>query len=134
MNMKQTMPDPAKARAYFENKLNFTTGPMEVDHLLKDHENINVIDVRAAEDYEKGHVPGAINLPKERWQTFEGLSKDKTNILYCYSTVCHLAATAAYQFAGQGYPVKEMDGGFDEWKDFGLEIEKGANRTVSLKV
>lgn len=134
MNTKQIMPDPAKARAFFENKLAFTIGPMEVDQMLKGHENFNIIDVRAAEDYEKGHVPGAINLPKDKWQTLEGLSKDKINVLYCYSMVCHLAASAAYKFAGQGYPVKEMEGGFDEWKDYDLEIEKGANRTVSMKV
>jgi rhodanese-related sulfurtransferase len=134
MNTNMRIPDPAKAKAFFENKITFTTGPMEVDHLLKDHGNINVIDVRAAEDYEKGHIPGSINLPRERWQTLEGLSKDKTNVLYCYSAVCHLAATAAYKFASQGFPVQEMDGGFDEWKDHGLEVEKGANRTVSLKV
>ena len=134
MNTNKNMPDPARAKTYFENKITFTVGPMEVSHMLKDHENINVIDVRATEDYEKGHVPGAINLPKERWHALEGLSKDKTNILYCYSMVCHLAATAAYQFASRGFPVQEMEGGFDTWKEYGLDIEQGANRTVSLKV
>ena len=132
MNTTKNPPDPAKAKAYFENKLAFTIGPMEVEHMLKDHENINVIDVRAEEDYQKGHVPGAFNLPKDRWHTLEGLAKNKTNILYCYSTVCHLAATAAQKFASQGYPVMEMEGGIDEWKEYGLETETGANRAVSM--
>jgi len=52
------------------------------------------------------------------------LSKDKANVLYCYSLVCHLAATAASEFAGKGFPVMELDGGFDEWTEHGLEIEK----------
>ena len=39
--------DPAKAKAYFENKLAFTTGPVEVDRWLKmDHNTINIVDVR----------------------------------------------------------------------------------------
>ena len=133
MNTTMTIPDPAKAKAYFENKITFTTGPIELDRMLKGHENINVIDVRAEEDYLKGHIPGAINLPKDRWHTFEGLGKDRTNVLYCYSLVCHLAATAAFKFADKGYPVMELDGGFDEWQEHGLEIETGANRGVSVQ-
>jgi rhodanese-related sulfurtransferase len=123
MNTILTIPDPVKAREYFEDKITFTTGPVELDRMLKAHEDISVIDVRAEEDYSKGHVPGAINLPKERWDTLEGLSKDKVNILYCYSMVCHLAATAACEFAAKGFPVMELEGGFDEWREYGLEIE-----------
>jgi rhodanese-related sulfurtransferase len=115
--------DPARAREYFEDKMAFTTGPVELERELKGDE-VNIVDVRAEEDYRKGHIPGAKSLPKTRWGTMEGLDKDKTNVLYCYSQVCHLAATAAVEFAGQGYSVKELEGGFAGWKDHGLRIEK----------
>jgi rhodanese-related sulfurtransferase len=124
MNTKLTIPDPTRAREFFEDKMTFTTGPVELNRLIKGHENINVIDVRAEEDYREGHIPGAINLPQDKWSTLEGLSKDKANVLYCYSQVCHLAAAAACEFAAQGYPVMEMDGGFEAWKENDLEIEK----------
>jgi rhodanese-related sulfurtransferase len=127
MNATLTIPDPVKAREYFEHKMTFTTGPVELDRMLKAHENINVIDVRAEEDYRKGHIPGALNLPRERWDTLEGLSKERTNILYCYSMVCHLAVAAASEFAAKGFPVMELEGGFDEWKDHDLEIERTNN-------
>jgi rhodanese-related sulfurtransferase len=130
MNATVTIPDPAKAREYFEDKMTFTTGPVELDRMLKAHENINVIDVRAEEDYRQGHIPGAINLPKERWDTAEGLSKEKANVIYCYSQVCHLAAAAACEFAAKGYPVMELEGGFDEWKEHDLEVEKGQGARV----
>ena len=120
--------DTARARAFFEQKVAFTTGPMELDHAIKGHENIVVVDVRAAEDYAKGHVPGAINLPRESWSNPEGLQKNRTNILYCYSQECHLAASAAAQFAAQGYPVMEMEGGFEAWRENDLETEKGNSR------
>lgn len=117
--------DPARARAYFEEKLAFTTGPIEVDHLLKsDGNHCHVVDVRAAEDFAKGHVPGAINLPQGSWDNPTGLSKDRTNIVYCYSVVCHLAAKACVKLAAQGYPVMEMDGGFASWKEYELEVEQ----------
>jgi rhodanese-related sulfurtransferase len=118
--------DPAKARQYFADKMAFTTGPVELARNLKGGSDLVVVDVRAESDYAAGHIPGAVNLPKERWQTLEGLRKDALNVLYCYSHVCHLAAAAAVEFAGKGYPVMEMDGGFKAWKDNELDIEKPA--------
>jgi rhodanese-related sulfurtransferase len=122
MSKQLTRPDPSQAKEFFEKKMKFTTGPVELERAMKEQNNVNVIDVRAAEDFEKGHIPGAKSLPQDRWNTAEGLEKDKLNVLYCYSHVCHLAATAAVEFAGNGYPVMEMDGGFDAWKENELEI------------
>jgi len=122
--------DPARAKAYFEEKLAFTTGPVELDRWIKAHEdNLVVVDVRAAEDYDKGHIPGAINVPREQWERPQGLRKDKTNVVYCYTQQCHLAANACARFAGQGYPVMELEGGLEIWKEHELDIEEGhANR------
>jgi rhodanese-related sulfurtransferase len=116
--------DPAKALEFFENKLAFTTGPVELDRALHKSSDIAVIDVRASEDYQKGHVPGAVSLPKEKWASLNGLRKDRLNVLYCYSQVCHLAATAAAEFARHGFSVMELEGGFRAWKDHDLKIEK----------
>jgi len=52
------------------------------------------------------------------------LRRDQTNVLYCYSPTCHLAAKAAVEFARKGFPVMEMDGGFEAWKENELPIEK----------
>jgi rhodanese-related sulfurtransferase len=134
MNTKLKIPDPAKAKEFFEDKMTFTTGPVELNRMIKGHENINVVDVRAEEDYRKGHIPGAINLPQDKWHTLEGLSKDKANVLYCYTNVCHLAAAAACEFADKGYPVMEMDGGFEAWQENELEVEKPhAERMFSFR-
>jgi rhodanese-related sulfurtransferase len=116
---------PAAARKYFEDKLAFTTGPVELDRWIKaDEDNLLVVDVRAAEDYAKGHIPGAINLPRERWQNPQGLSKSKTNVVYCYTQQCHLAANACAQFAAKDFPVMELEGGFETWKEHELDIEE----------
>jgi rhodanese-related sulfurtransferase len=114
--------DPARAKEFFEAKMAFTTGPVELERMMKEG-SVNVVDVRAADDFAKGHIPGAVNLPKERWGSLQGLRKDKTNVLYCYSIVCHLAATAAAQFAAQGFPVMELDGGWRWWKEDGFDVE-----------
>ena len=114
--------DPAKARQFFADKMAFTTGPVELSHAMDDGADVAVIDVREAEDYAQGHIPGSINLPRDKWSTHNGLRKDALNVLVCYSHVCHLAATAGVQFAGDGYSVMEMDGGFEAWKENDLEV------------
>src|ERR1700743_3204253 len=113
--------DPARARGFFEQKVAFTTGPVELSHAIEGHENIVIVDVREAEDYAKAHIPGAINLPRGSWDQAEGLQKDRTNIVYCYTQQCHLAAHACATFAGQGYPVIELEGGFEGWEENELE-------------
>lgn len=108
--------DTHRALDYFKAKMEFTTGPVELKNMLDSGEDINIIDVRHPGDYAMGHITGSINLDADKWDSFEGLSLEKTNIIYCYSGVCHMAASAALHFAGYGYPVMELDGGFDEWK------------------
>lgn len=116
--------DPHQAKDFFEHKLAFTTGPFEVSQKLSKRADINIIDVRAEKDYRQGHIPGAVNVPQELWSAPQGLSRDKLNILYCYSQTCHLAAKAAVEFADNGYPVMEMEGGFEAWKENKLDVEK----------
>lgn len=112
--------NPAQAKTYFEHKMQFTTGPVELNRMLEQKQDIVIVDVRAEEDYKKGHIPGAINLPEAKWNTPTGLSKDKQTIVYCYSHVCHLAAKAAVQLAQAGFPVMELDGGWDGWQEHEL--------------
>ena len=116
--------DPGRARAWFEDKLAFTTGPVELDHMVKSNESMVVVDVRDPDDFAKGHVPGALNLPQDKWDSLEGMSRDKTHIFYCYTQTCHLAAQACAKFASRGYTVMEMEGGFAAWKAADLDIER----------
>ena len=114
----------AKAKQFFADKMAFTTGPVEVSHLLGKKGPVVIIDVREPKDFKRGHVPGAISLPQEKWGTCAGLRRGALNIIYCYAQNCHMAAHAAMQFAAKGYPVKEMDGGFESWKQNRLKIAK----------
>ena len=127
-------PDLQTAIKYFQQKLDCTTGPIELSHWLEERAPVNVIDVRRPEDYEKGHIPGAINIPKEEWLGAKGLSKDKTNVVYCYSQTCHLAASAAVVFAKKGFSVIELEGGFNTWQKAKLEVEEGISTLPSTRL
>ncbi len=119
--------DIKKAQEHFAAKMAFTTGPTELSGKMKNKENIVIVDVRDPDSYAKGHIPGAINLPRDIWTKATGLSKNNLNIVYCYSQVCHLAAEAALEFSIQGYPVVEMEGGFPVWKGDGLPVQGGSD-------
>jgi len=106
-----------RARLYFEDKLAFTVGPVELKGMLEDP-TVQIIDVRKKEDYDKGHIPMAISIPKKDLENnLNKISKDKINVVYCYTQQCHLAAKAAVILAEKGYPVMELEGGIDVWKN-----------------
>lgn len=115
--------DFEQAKAFFAAKVAFTTGTHEVDGMLQRGDDIVIVDLHLPSDYRRAHIPGAVNLPKGKWETAADLSRDKLNILYCYSQTCHMAAEAAVVLVSRGYPVVEMEGGFATWEAGGYAIE-----------
>ena len=122
--------DTAAAVKYFEQEMNFTTNPGGVKAGIKEN-NVVIVDVRREADFKAGHIPGAINLPFDKWDRFQGnqkefpgLSRDKYNYVYCYELLCNLGQKAAKKFASLGYPAKEVKGGFQSWKDHKYPVEK----------
>lgn len=112
-----------QARDFFAQKLAFTTTPFELDGQIRRGEPVTIVDVRYPADYAKSHIPGAINLPKGKWHTMNGLSRDKMTVIYCYSHACLLAAEAAVEFAAAGFPVMEMEGGYEAWLHYAFVTE-----------
>lgn len=110
---------------FFRDKLAFTLGPAELHHRMEKQEDVMILDVRAEDDYRKGHIPGAINLPRENWESFRGLNLTAPHIVYCYSQQCHLAAAACLKLATKGLRVMELEGGMEAWRQFGYQVESG---------
>lgn len=131
MEYQLTANDPSKAKEFFDRKIAFTLGPAELKYFIDEGEHPAIIDVRAVGDFSQGHIPGAVNLPEDKWESLEGLRPDATNIIYCYSVVCHLAARASSFFASKGFPVMEMDGGMESWREFHYPVEEGVSAEKS---
>ena len=119
--------------------------PREINRLRNDQTGI-MIDVRNADDYAHGHIPGAVNLPglfttlsmttpeglREMEKTFSsllrkaGIRQEKTAIIYEDNL------GASYGSSCRGYFLLTLlghantgilDGGLDQWKSEGYPLE-----------
>ncbi len=117
---------PAQLKRYFEAKLAAELGPHNVKRLIDSGaRDFVILDVRSADGYRAGHVPGAINIPFEELpHRLKELAKGQEIISYCWDVTCLLCTKAAYVLASKGYKAREMIGGIASWKQAGFPVEK----------
>jgi molybdopterin/thiamine biosynthesis adenylyltransferase/rhodanese-related sulfurtransferase len=105
--------------------------PAEVSEHLGN--GITLVDVRESEEWDAGHIPGAVHVPRgyleSRVEGAIGADRSQRVILYCASG--QRSALAANTLARElGYEnVASMTGGITLWKDRGYEVE--VPRTLS---
>ncbi|MFJ5256672.1 rhodanese-like domain-containing protein [Pseudomonas sp. NPDC088414] len=128
----------AIALMHFSNRLTFETDCSDVFSSQEAGEvDFVLVDVRSRLAFERGHVPGAINIPT-RSLTAEGLAEYSTStlfVVYCAGPHCNGANKAAVKLAALGYPVKEMIGGVTGWLDegFSLSATQTAKPTIACE-
>src|SRR6187397_1321765 len=106
--------------------------PREVHDIVSNGYKAVVVDVREQEEFDQGHLPGAIHVPRSYLETrIENAVKDKDArvILYCQSG--NRSAFAADTLERQlGFNnVQHMTGGITLWKDRGFEVEQPRSLT-----
>ncbi|KAF0864250.1 rhodanese-like domain-containing protein [Pseudomonas sp. LD120] len=120
----------AIALMHFSNRLTFETDCSDVYSSQQSGEvDFVLLDVRAAEAFARGHLPGAINIPG-RLLTAErlaGYARSTLFVVYCAGPHCNGANKAALKLAVLEYPVKEMIGGVTGWLDEGLPLSLDAS-------
>jgi len=95
----------------------------------KGAEDYVLVDVRSAQEYEKEHIVGAVNIPAYKDPdtsaygdverivgAFRELPRDKEIIVYCYSIPCMTGRKIGKLLAANGIYVKHLGVGWNEWR------------------
>jgi rhodanese-related sulfurtransferase len=95
---------------------------------MRSEKDTVVLDVRTPQEFNQGHVPGAVNLDindPQFPQKVEKLDKSKTYLVHCARGV--RSARAARLMSPMGFTsLFDYHGGFEAWKQSGKPIERPA--------
>ncbi len=84
-----------------------------------------ILDVRSKEEYDRGHVQGALNLPQEEIVAqAEELIPDKSTMVYVYGSDSESSCAAAQKLSDMGYISITETGSYSQWCS--LETNEGS--------
>lgn len=115
----------AEALQRFASSLQFETDCWDVNEAFAQGDSGFVLfDVRTIDEYEKGHIAGAIHMMRGKMiaSKLSVYPSDTLFVTYCAGPHCNGATKAAIVLAKLGRPVKIMLGGVTGWVDQGYEL------------
>lgn len=89
--------------------------------------SVTVLDVRPADEYAAGHIPGALNASlSELQRVLARLAPDVEVVAYCRGPYCVYAYQAVAALRQIGIHARRMNGGLPEWREDGRPVLAGA--------
>lgn len=86
---------------------------------------VTILDVRPAQEYRAGHIPGARSVPVGELQGhLAKLPKNREIVAYCRGPNCVMAIEAVEQLRKRGFRAVRMEQGVMDWRARGWRIEK----------
>ena len=87
----------------------------EVERILNEGKELNIIDVREADEVAQGMIPGAVHIPLRAIPArYLELDNDKEYIMVCRSGA--RSSQAVRFLEEEGFEVANMKGGMMRWK------------------
>lgn len=87
-----------------------------------------VLDVRAADEYRAGHIPGALNVYAGRIMESQGsIPRDKAVVVHCAAGDRSSLAVSALTAAGHRN-LLNLTGGIKQWREQGYPLENGSEK------
>ncbi len=99
--------------------------PVDRDALLKRvrEGELTVLDVRPSEEYQAGHIPGAISIPlKELELSLLSLPQNQEVVAYCRGPYCVLAVQAVEVLRAKGFNAVRLEEGIQDWRALGFSV------------
>ncbi|NMP30388.1 rhodanese-like domain-containing protein [Thalassotalea sp. M1531] len=112
---------------HFSKQFSFETDCWDTHEALQSESpGFVLLDVRNAELFANGHVPGAIHLPHGKIvkSKMAQWPQNTLFVVYCAGPHCNGAAKAAIRLAKLERPVKLMTGGVTGWLDEGFPLNQ----------
>ncbi len=93
--------------------------------LIREGEVI-ILDVRPVEEYNAGHIPGALSIPlKELKLHLAELPRDQEIVAYCRGPYCVLSVQAVEMLRAQGFSAVRLEEGIQDLRAIGFPIAEG---------
>ncbi|MDD5083372.1 MAG: rhodanese-like domain-containing protein [Candidatus Moranbacteria bacterium] len=106
-----------------QSKVNYIT-PEKLKGNLSARQSYFIIDMRSKDDYDQGHVPGAVNLPFDQLETFYGKIPAAAKIVSYGNSELEDFQSGVRLFDLGFFSTEVLKGGFSAWKDKGFEAQK----------
>lgn len=85
---------------------------------------VTILDVRPADEFALGHLPGALNLElSELERRLAKLDRSKEIVAYCRGPYCVLSYEAVALLRARGFKIRRLEDGLPEWRAAGLPVE-----------
>jgi len=120
MPLKLTEELAALFMCYAPSYYHYVSIPVEAAvSMMETEEDYLIVDVRRQDEYEAGHIPGAINVPNEsiqEWdESVEAALPDRDRLLFIYCRTGRRSKQAAYVLFDSGYTRVYEFGGINDW-------------------
>lgn len=84
---------------------------------------VTVLDVRPAEEFRAGHIPGAVSVPLDQLeQRLAELPRDREVVAYCRGPYCVMALDAVEKLRAEGFEAVRLEDGVPDWRARGLPV------------
>jgi len=85
--------------------------------------SVTVLDVRPADEFAAGHIPGARNMMLAELERHLSMLDPSTEIVaYCRGPYCVYAHQAVTALRKHGFNARRLEGGLPEWREDGRKV------------
>lgn len=115
------------ARQYLDDRDDLEPLTLSELRTLVREGGVTIVDVRPRDEYQSGHIPGAISVPLgELKRRMRELPRRREIVAYCRGPYCVFALEAVTLLRDHGFKARRSEEGWPAWRDAGLPVAAGA--------